>query len=213
MNRAPLADYIIGNLLIFSLGIFLGAYFQADLLFLWPGIDRDQPSTAISNPSSDTSPDISPVPNHSRSASNNSINLPFLDQPLSLVYSETLEEAVIQQYLHQGAVILPLGISFGEPGNVVITAHSSGPEDYGPYRDIFAKLSELDPGDEYTITTPTAVYIYKIYDSTIVEPDEVNKLPSYDERSTVTLVTCWPVGSNSRRLLVNSELVNIDFKI
>ena len=67
-----------------------------------------------------------------------------LKQPLPLVYSDTLEEARVQEYLTQGAVVLPLGTSFGEAGNVVVTAHSSGTSSFGPYRFAFSQLSELE---------------------------------------------------------------------
>ncbi len=140
------------------------------------------------------------------------IELPGLIEPLPLVYSETLEEAEIQEYLKRGAVVLPLGTSFGDPGNVVVTAHSSGTQSFGPYRFAFAKLSELVPGDEYTISTPSASYTYRVYGKEIVWPHEVNKLPR-DERSTVTLVTCWPLWTNFQRLLVHTELVKVMNKV
>ncbi|MEX1997474.1 MAG: sortase [Candidatus Andersenbacteria bacterium] len=140
------------------------------------------------------------------------VMLPAFAQSLPLVYSETLEEERIQEYLKEGAVVLPLGKSFGEPGNVVVTAHSSGTEAFGPYRFAFAELSELQEGQEYTITTTTAVYTYRVYGKEVVWPHEVDKLPN-DDRSTVTLVTCWPVWTNFKRLLVHSELVKTEYKI
>lgn len=132
-----------------------------------------------------------------------------LQERLPLVYSDTLEEEAVQQYLKQGAVVLPLGTMFGDPGNVVVTAHSSGSESFGPYRFAFAKLSELENGNEFTITTPEASYTYRAYAKEIVWPHEVDKLPD-DDRSTVTLVTCWPLWTNFKRLLVHGELISTE---
>lgn len=132
-----------------------------------------------------------------------------IDQPLPLIYSDTLEETAIQQYLKQGAVVLPLGTSFGQPGNVVITAHSSGFESFGPYRFAFAKLGELEVGQEFQVATNATTYTYRVYNKEIVYPHEVHKLPQ-DNRSTITLVTCWPIWTNFKRLLVHSELVGVE---
>ena len=132
--------------------------------------------------------------------------VPALGGPLPLVQSTTLDDASIQQDLHRGAVVLPLGSSFGEPGNTVITAHSSGLGDYGPYSQAFAKLGRLKIGDRFTVVTETARYTYHVYDTDIVWPHEVDQLP-HDQRSTVTLVTCWPLWTDWQRLLVHAELV------
>lgn len=134
------------------------------------------------------------------------LKMSTLNEPLPLVYSDTLEEQQLQEYLKQGAVVLPLGTTFGEPGNVVVTAHSSGTAAFGEYRFAFARLSELEAGQEFTIATPQATYTYKVYAKEIVWPHQVDKLPN-DDRSTVTLVTCWPLWTNFKRLLVHSELV------
>ena len=89
---------------------------------------------------------------------------------------------------------------------------SSGTAAFGPYRFAFAKLAELESGQTYQIKTPTAVYTYRVYGQEIVWPHEVNKLPQ-DDRSTVTLVTCWPLWTNFKRLLVHSELVSTDYNL
>ncbi|MFH1353669.1 MAG: sortase [bacterium] len=146
-------------------------------------------------------PAVSPRPPH--------IIIPGLTEPLPLIHSDTLAETQIQQYLKEGAVILPLGTTLGEPGNVVITAHSSGFESFGPYRFAFAKLGELEVGEEFQITAGPATYTYRIYKTEVVWPSQVDKLPQ-DDRSTVTLVTCWPIWTNFKRLLVHSELINVD---
>ncbi len=184
-------------------GVALGAYYHTELTVLWRGIMHQANVAEVSEPA--VLPSVNPE-------EDSFITLPGLDAPLPLVFSETLEEARLQEYLKTGAVVLPLGTTFGEEGNVVVTAHSSGTESFGPYRFAFAKLSELNEGDEYSISTPKATYRYKVYKKEIVWPHEVDKLPN-DNRSTVTLVTCWPLWTNFQRLLVHTELTGVEYKI
>lgn len=140
---------------------------------------------------------------------NSTLSLQTLPDPVPLVYSDTLDEPRLQEYLKQGAVVLPLEKKFGEPGNVVITAHSSGSMAFGPYRFAFSKLAELNLNDEFTVNTPEARYTYKVYKKEVVWPSEVDKLPN-DDHSTVTLVTCWPLWTNFKRLLVDGQLVKTE---
>jgi sortase A len=188
-------------ILTLAAGLALGVYYHTELLVVWQGIVPVEQKAAEPT----VLPSIDP-------ATESFISLPSLGEPLPLVYSTTLDEPTLQEHLKSGAVVLPLGTSFGDPGNVVVTAHSSGTANFGPYRFAFAKLSELKEGDEYSISTPTAEYRYKVYKKEIVWPHEVDKLPN-DDRSTVTLVTCWPLWTNFQRLLVHTELVGVDYKI
>jgi LPXTG-site transpeptidase (sortase) family protein len=138
------------------------------------------------------------------------LDLPDITEPLPLIFSETLDEPTIQEHLKNGAVVLPLGTNLGEPGNVVITAHSTGTAAFGPYRFAFAKLAELENGQTIVVKTPSADYTYQVYGREIVWPHEVDKLPQ-DDRPTLTLVTCWPLWTNFKRLLVNTELIKTEY--
>lgn len=184
----------------FIAGLIFGVYYQTEILVLKNHLV----------PPADLPPIVTPSPVDLRATS--VINLPTLSDPLPLIYSDTLDESTIQQQLKQGAVVLPLGTSFGDPGNVVVTAHSSGTEAFGQYRFAFSQLSELSVGSEYSIATPTGTYHYRVYAKEIVWPHEVDKLPN-DDRSTVTLVTCWPLWTNFKRLLVHSELISVDYNL
>ncbi|KKT93448.1 MAG: hypothetical protein A3E37_01880 [Candidatus Andersenbacteria bacterium RIFCSPHIGHO2_12_FULL_46_9] len=188
------------GVVIFLTGLLLGVYYHTEFTVLW----LNQFSSSIPTPSTTPPPldlSVSSV-----------IRLPTLPDPIPIIYSDTLDESTIQQHLKQGAVVLPLGTAFGEPGNVVVTAHSSGTEAFGPYRFAFSQLSELTVGSTFSIATPAANYNYRVYTKEIVWPHEVDKLPQGD-RSTVTLVTCWPLWTNFQRLLVHSELTSVDYKL
>ena len=191
------AGGIISSLIII-VSVFVGVYYHNEIRVVLQAIGVTLPAD-----NTDTLPQPSTTPSVETQSF---LNIATLNEPLPLVESDTLEEAQLQEYLKQGAVILPLGTVIGQPGNVVITAHSSGTSAFGPYRFAFARLSELEEGQEFTITTPDANYTYKVYGKEIVWPHEVDKLPK-DDRSTITLVTCWPLWTNFKRLLVHSELV------
>ena len=160
---------------------------------LFPGVEVVRPTATIATPEEATS----------------SLHLQTVPESIPLVFSDTLEEEKLQEYLKEGAVVLPLGPTFGESGNVVVTAHSSGTQSFGPYRFAFSKLAELQEGDEFFIHIPNKTYTYKVYKKEIVWPTQVDHLPQ-DDRSTVTLVTCWPLWTNFKRLLVHSELVKTE---
>lgn len=191
-------------LTIFVLGVAGGVYYQNEILIYWRSIIILNSSNLTTTPA----PEQQSVESATRHSS--TLQMEQLKEPLPLVYSDTLDEKQIQKYLKEGAVVLPLGTSLGESGNVVITAHSSGNQAFGPYRFAFAKLSELEEGNEFIISTPTAAYTYRVYGQEIVWPHEVDKLPN-DDRSTVTLVTCWPLWTNFKRLLVHAELINTNY--
>jgi LPXTG-site transpeptidase (sortase) family protein len=184
--------------LVFLLaGIAVGVYYHSEIM-VWIYALTQHEQVAVETALPSVAPETSVL------------EMKLLEDPLPLVFSETLDEPKLQEYLKEGAVVLPLGTTFGEKGNVVITAHSTGTTSFGPYRFAFAKLSELKAGDEFTIRTPKGTFTYKVFGDEIVWPTEVDKLPN-DDRSTVTLVTCWPLWTNFKRLLVHGELVNVAY--
>ena len=201
MNRlveglAPVATFIIGTA--------FGIMYHEDIVALWPRHSTTVEARAL--PTATLVQQTEALMSQAEALTGPRLVAPQLGDELPLVFSTTFDEASIQADLRQGAVVLPLGGSFGEPGNMVITAHSSGLNAFGPYSQAFAKLGQLELGDQFTITTDTAHYTYQVYGTDIVWPSEVNKLPQ-DQRSTVTLVTCWPLWTDWQRLLVHAVLV------
>ncbi len=90
----------------------------------------------------------------------------------------------------------------GGPGNIFVTGHSSN---YwwksGEYNTVFALVPQLVEGDEIIITYKGEFHYYKVTDKQEMRKDEVsNHLES--GRPRLTLMTCVPVGTNLRRMLV-----------
>lgn len=95
----------------------------------------------------------------------------------------------------------------GEGGNVFIVGHSSN---YfwiaSDYSSIFSLLDKLEKGDRIEITRNNKKYFYDVKDKRIVNPDEVSYLQN-TPAETLTLMTCWPVGTSIDRLIIQAELV------
>ncbi len=87
----------------------------------------------------------------------------------------------------------------GERGNCVISAHND------IFGEIFRDLPDLDLGDEILVHTAVQVYRYVVTQKRIIEPTEVSVV--YPTSSPVlTLISCYPYGIDTRRIVVIGEL-------
>lgn len=96
----------------------------------------------------------------------------------------------------------------GEIGNTVIFGHSSldiGAK--GDYGEVFAKLNDLKKGDKIQVinTKDQSKISYKVFDKKIVMPEDTYVIDPTDEPQ-LTLLTCWPIGSDQKRLVVFADL-------
>lgn len=90
----------------------------------------------------------------------------------------------------------------GEKGNFALAGHRS--YTFGQY---FNRLDELTTGDEIRVKTVKGSYKYKVYNTKVVLPDEVNVLnPTKD--ATMTLITCTPIRVATHRLVISARLDN-----
>jgi LPXTG-site transpeptidase (sortase) family protein len=115
-------------------------------------------------------------------------------------------EKQIQGGLQKGVVHYPGTANPGQFGNVFITGHSSYyPWDPGNFKDVFALLGQLEPGDQFVVYYNQVKHTYKIYDKIEVQPDNVKVLEQPRDRKIATLMTCTPVGTALRRLIIQAE--------
>jgi sortase A len=88
----------------------------------------------------------------------------------------------------------------GEQGNAAIAAHRT------TYGAPFYRLNDLHLGDDIYATTTSGRFHYRVSESRVVKPSDVSVLdPTPDNR--LTLTTCTPRYSASRRLVVVSRLI------
>jgi sortase A len=109
-------------------------------------------------------------------------------------YSDALKRGVAQA----------MGTAFpGEGGHIFLFAHST---DYwwnvSTYNAVFYLLGKLEKGDEIDIFYKGQRYVYRMVDSKIVDPSEVEYITRKTNTEFLTLQTCWPLGTTFKRLLV-----------
>jgi len=104
----------------------------------------------------------------------------------------------------EGGVAHLLGSALpGQAGNPFIFGHSS----YyawkpGNYKQIFKNLNDLEVGGSITISSNLSTYNYKVTDKEIVQPNDVAVANQNYTEKKLTLMTCWPIGSDKERLVV-----------
>jgi len=113
----------------------------------------------------------------------------------------------VMDSLQNGVVHLAGTARPGEIGNAFLTGHSSN---YwwrgGDYNNVFALLPELKEGDEIFVIFHGKIEKYQVKQSVEVKRSEVSSyVSSSSER--LTLMTCVPIGTNLRRLLIIAEPV------
>jgi len=93
-------------------------------------------------------------------------------------------------------------------GNVFITGHSSGyiwSKDL--YNQAFALLDELKNGDKIALIYQNKKYTYEVYDKITVNPDQLEVLESSATDRILSLMTCVPIGTNLKRLVIKAKYV------
>lgn len=94
----------------------------------------------------------------------------------------------------------------GQAGNVFIFGHSSF---YfyasGDYKSVFRDLDKLKVGDEIRIKSNLKEYNYKVMDIKVVSPEEVEVIKPKNEAKTLTLMTCTPLYTSLKRLIIVAE--------
>jgi LPXTG-site transpeptidase (sortase) family protein len=147
----------------------------------------------------------------------NRLIVPRIDQniPIVRVSSDNLLardwgalENEMQDALQDGVVHYPGTSLPGQIGNVVLTGHSSYfPWDAGRFKDVFALLHDVVKGDKVVVYYEQDKYIYEITDIKIVLPEDIEVLKQ-TANDKLTLITCTPVGTNLKRLIVSGEPIS-----
>lgn len=94
----------------------------------------------------------------------------------------------------------------GEEGtHVVLTGHTGLPK-----APLFTDLVELEEGDVFYLHVLDRTFAYRVDRISIVEPSDSSQLQVVEGEDYVTLLTCYPYGVNSHRLLVRGERIPLD---
>lgn len=110
----------------------------------------------------------------------------------------TLQSGVV----HYADTALP-----GQTGNSVIFGHSSDyPWSPGQYKNIFALLDQLVAGDKIIVPYTTQRFVYEVTSTKVVRATDLSVLKK-TTTPQLTLITCYPVGTAQKRLVITARLV------
>lgn len=99
----------------------------------------------------------------------------------------------------------------GQAGNTVLAGHSSNDAFVnGDYKFIFAQNEKLQAGDTIYVNYQGKRYTYSITKKEVVLPEEVDRLVYPTTKPVLTLVSCVPLGTALKRLLITAEQVSPD---
>ena len=107
--------------------------------------------------------------------------------------------------LEKGVAHLPnTAFPIGGVGNhSVLSAHTGYPTQV-----FFDNLNELEIGDEIKVSVLDETLTYAVTAKNIVKPDNISLLSVDEEKDLLSLITCYPYGVNSHRLIVTAERVS-----
>jgi sortase A len=98
----------------------------------------------------------------------------------------------------------------GTYGNTVVFGHSTLPHLYKPLDpvSVFNPLVKTKVGDEVVISYDGVTYRYRITETKIVKPTQIDVLEQQYDKHELTLITCTPLGTYLNRFVAHAELVN-----
>ncbi len=113
-------------------------------------------------------------------------------------------ESQYMKALSEGVAVAQGSAVIGTPGNIFLFAHSSEePWLITRYNVAFLKLGQLKSGDEVILGKNFRQYHYRVTGSKVVSPTEVAYLNH--PVAPLTLMTCTPIGTAWKRLLVFAQ--------
>jgi len=122
---------------------------------------------------------------------------------------ESSDEKIYNKYLKYGVAHFKGTPLPGDGGNSFIYGHSAVDSFFRNHKNlpetIFSRLNSIDIGQEVIITRDKEILTYVVRNKKIVAPDDFSILRTQNNKETVTLMTCWPLGIGTKRLVVVAE--------
>ena len=126
------------------------------------------------------------------------VNIPSIGCSLP-VYHSGDDDMLVKGAVHLAGTAFPIG---GKSTHSIISAHTAYPG-----KIFFDRLTDVEVGDEFSITVLGNTLYYKCIDINVVLPSDTSHLGVEKGRDLVTLVTCTPYSVNTHRLLVTGERI------
>ncbi|HAT4320874.1 TPA: class C sortase [Clostridium perfringens] len=128
------------------------------------------------------------------------IEIPSINIKLPIYYGTSVD------ILKKGVGVLegtslPVG---GENIHSVLSAHTGLAN-----QKLFTDIDKLKDGDVFYLHILKKDLAYKVDQIKVVHPDEIDELKISNGKDYVTLLTCYPYGINTERLLVRGERTDL----
>lgn len=138
----------------------------------------------------------------------NRLQVGALSVDAPVIWDSEYRSRTLLSNLRDGVVHLKGTARPGENGVSIITGHSS----YyrwaaGSYKDVFAPLLQAQLGQEISVWRGEQEYRYKISQIYEVAPARTDLLTP-GNKPLLRLITCTPLGSSARRLIVDAEQIS-----
>jgi len=150
---------------------------------------------------------ISQLKNIENSNKENALEIPKIGVLAPLIVANSNEKD-LEVKLNRGVVIFPNSALPGQTGQTIILGHSA-PSNWPEikYDWVFSQLSELEEKDEIKLYFNNQEYTYYVKSKIFLEKGE-ETLNNYstDTENILLLISCWPPGKNSKRIVVEAKL-------
>lgn len=117
---------------------------------------------------------------------------------------EVYDNVLTSSIAHFRGTSLPFASS---PNNTVLYGHSAS-GNYNPRPDdvlaAFSFLSNLKVGDTVALEINGQTFTYKMARSRITSPSDTTVIDGTPGKDTLTLITCYPPGNNTSRLVITA---------
>lgn len=201
--------------ILFLVFVVLAALSNFDAIYsqikYWRNTDyADQQSGIIQNASVIKSTTVSDVTKkkYIPPIGDNFLSIPAIEAYAPIIWQIENTPDAVDQNLKNGVIQIKDSVLPGSKGNVFVTGHSSN---YiwsaGNYKSVFALLNKLVPGDTVQLKYKNKDYIYEITGKKVVGANEISVITDSQFEKQLTLMSCWPVGTALKRLIVTAKQI------
>lgn len=113
------------------------------------------------------------------------------------IYHGTVDNVLSKGVAHLPNTSFPIG---GDSTHSVLSAHTGYPSQV-----FFDNLPDLEIGDLVFINILDRHLTYVVVSSEVVDPEDTSLLEVEENKDLLSLITCYPYGINSHRLIVTAE--------
>lgn len=110
-------------------------------------------------------------------------------------------EGATEKNMEKAAARIKETSQFGEIGNVGVAAHRVRKKGR-----LFNRLDEITVGDQIIVKQKGEEFIYTVFNTDRVTPDDVSVLNRNSTDKILTLITCDPIVNPTHRLIVHAKM-------